>query len=176
MVKKIILGGGCFWCTEAIFNRLKGVVKVIPGYTGGSSQNPTYKEVCTGNSGHAEVIKIQYDEKIISLKTIFDVFFQTHDPTTLNRQGNDIGSQYRSCIFTSDYSEKELIKDRISFFNKSIFLNKRIVTTIEPENIFYKAEGYHKDYYDQNPKVPYCSVVISPKIKNLLTNHTDLLK
>ena len=111
MIKKIILGGGCFWCTEAIFKRLRGVNEVIPGYTGGSYQNPTYKDICSGNTGHAEVIKIQYDSKLISLKIILDVFFQTHDPTTLNRQGNDIGSQYRSCLFTSDQFEKNLIND-----------------------------------------------------------------
>lgn len=176
MIKKIILGGGCFWCTEAIFKRLRGVNEVIPGYTGGSSQNPTYKDICSGNTGHAEVIKIQYDSKLISLKIILDVFFQTHDPTTLNRQGNDIGSQYRSSLFTSDQSEKNLIKDRIIFFNKTLFVNKSIVTTIEPESVFYKAESYHQDYYNQNQEVPYCSIVISPKINKLLTNHSDLLK
>lgn len=176
MIKKIILGGGCFWCTEAIFKKLKGVKDVTPGYTGSSFLNPTYRDICTGQTGHAEVVKIHYDANVITLKTILDVFFQTHDPTTINRQGNDVGSQYRSCVFTNDPDEKIIIKDRINIFNQKVFTKNKIVTTIEHENVFYEAENYHKDYFDQNPKVPYCSLVISPKIKSLLINHTDLLK
>lgn len=176
MIKKIILGGGCFWCTEAIFKKLKGVKDVIPGYTGSSFLNPTYRDICTGQTGHAEVVKIHYDANVITLKTILDVFFQTHDPTTINRQGNDVGSQYRSCVFTNDPDEKIIIKESINIFNQKVFTKNKIVTTIEHENVFYEAENYHKDYFDQNPKVPYCSLVISPKIKSLLINHTDLLK
>lgn len=176
MIKKIILGGGCFWCTEAIFKKLKGVQDVIPGYTGSSFLNPTYRDICTGQTGHAEVVKIHYNTNVITLKTILDVFFQTHDPTTINRQGNDVGSQYRSCVFSDDPIEKKIIKESISIFNQKVFKKNKIVTTIEHENVFYKAENYHKDYFEQNPKVPYCSFVISPKIKSLLTNHTDLIK
>ena len=175
MNKKIILGGGCFWCTEAIFKKLKGIEDVVPGYTGGSLKNPTYKDICTGLTGHAEVIKISYNPKIIDFKTIIDVFFQTHDPTTLNRQGNDVGTQYRSSIFTSDPIEKKLIEERITYYNDNIFFEKNIVTKIEPENIFYEAEDYHHNYFQLNKQAPYCRIVISPKIQKLLKNHSDLL-
>jgi len=175
MKKKIILGGGCFWCTEAIFKKLKGVEDVVPGYTGGSLKNPSYKDICTGLTGHAEVIKISYNPKIIDFKTIIDVFFQTHDPTTLNRQGNDVGSQYRSSIFTSNSVEKKLIQERIVYYNENKFLDRKIVTKIEPENIFYEAEDYHHNYFQLNKQAPYCRVVISPKVQKLIKNHSDLL-
>ena len=175
MKKKIILGGGCFWCTEAIFKKLKGVEDVVPGYTGGSLKNPSYKDICTGLTGHAEVIKISYNPKIIDFKTIIDVFFQTHDPTTLNRQGNDVGSQYRSSIFTSNSVEKKLIQERIVYYNENKFLDRKIVTKIEPENIFYEAEDYHHNYFQLNKQAPYCRMVISPKVQKLIKNHSDLL-
>lgn len=175
MKKKIILGGGCFWCTEAIFKKLKGVEDVVPGYTGGSLKNPSYKDICTGLTGHAEVIKISYNPKIIDFKTIIDVFFQTHDPTTLNRQGNDVGSQYRSSIFTSNSVEKKLIQERIVYYNENKFLDRKIVTKIEPENIFYEAEDYHHNYFQLNKQAPYCRMVISPKVQKLIKNHLDLL-
>ncbi len=175
MNKKIILGGGCFWCTEAIFKKLKGVEDVVPGYTGGSLKNPTYKDICTGLTGHAEVIKISYNPKIIDFKTIIDVFFQTHDPTTLNRQGNDVGTQYRSSIFSNDPSEKKIIEERITYYNENVFSENNIVTKIEPENIFYKAEDYHHNYFQLNKQAPYCRMVISPKVQQLIKNHSDLL-
>ena len=175
MKKKIILGGGCFWCTEAIFKKLKGVEDVMPGYTGGSLKNPSYNDICTGLTGHAEVIKISYNPKIIDFKKIIDVFFQTHDPTTLNRQGNDVGPQYRSSIFTNDLVEKKLIQERIVYYNENKFHDKKIVTKIEPENIFYEAEDYHHNYFQLNKQAPYCRMVISPKVQMLIKNHSDLL-
>ena len=175
MKKKIILGGGCFWCTEAIFKKLKGVEDVVPGYTGGSLKNPSYKDICTGLTGHAEVIKISYNPKIIDFKTIIDVFFQTHDPTTFNRQGNDFGSQYRSSIFTNDPVEKKIIIERITYYNENKFFDRKIVTKIEPENVFYEAEDYHRNYFQLNKQAPYCRMVISPKVQKLIKNHSDLL-
>ena len=175
MKKKIILGGGCFWCTEAIFKKLKGVEDVVPGYTGGSLKNPSYKDICTGLTGHAEVIKISYNPKIIDFKTIIDVFFQTHDPTTFNRQGNDVGSQYRSSIFTNDLVEKKIIQERITYYNENKFFDRKIVTKIEPENVFYEAEDYHRNYFQLNKQAPYCRMVISPKVQKLIKNHSDLL-
>ena len=174
MKKTCYFGGGCFWCTEAIFKNINGVVSIFPGYMGGHVKNPSYKKVCEGNTGHAEVIKIEYDSSIISFKALLSVFFSTHDPTTLNRQGNDIGTQYRSSVFTNDNKEIEIIKKYVLELNKS--LNNRVVTTIEEESQFYLAEDYHHNYYNLNKNVPYCSVVIGPKIKKLLNSNNSFLK
>ena len=174
MEKTCYFGGGCFWCTEAIFKNISGVVSIFPGYMGGHVKNPSYKKVCEGNTGHAEVIKIDYDSSIISFKELLSVFFSTHDPTTLNRQGNDIGTQYRSSVFTNDDKEIEIIKKYVLELNKS--LNNRVVTTIEEESQFYLAEDYHHNYYNLNKNVPYCSVVIGPKIKKLLNSNNSFLK
>ena len=174
MVKTCYFGGGCFWCTEAIFKNINGVVSIFPGYMGGHVKNPSYKKVCEGNTGHAEVIKIEYDSSIISFKELLSVFFSTHDPTTLNRQGNDIGTQYRSSVFTNDDKEIEIIKKYVLELSKS--LNNRVVTTIEEESQFYLAEDYHHNYYNLNKNVPYCSVVIGPKIKKLLNSNNSFLK
>lgn len=176
MIKNIILAGGCFWCTEAIFRRIKGVKTVVPGYIGGHTLNPIYKDVCTGNSGYAEAISIDYDSKIVSLENILMIFFSTHDPTTLNRQGNDIGTQYRSSIFNNDKNEIKIILDFISDLEKSNKFENRIVTTIEKKSTFYVAENYHHDYYSLNKNVPYCSVVIVPKVKKLMDSKSSLLK
>lgn len=176
MIKNIILAGGCFWCTEAIFRRIKGVKTVVPGYIGGHTLNPIYKDVCTGNSGHAEAISIDYDSKIVSLENILMIFFSTHDPTTLNRQGNDIGTQYRSSIFNNDQNEIKIILNFISDLEKSNKFENRIVTTIEKKSTFYVAENYHHDYYSLNKNVPYCSVVIVPKVKKLMDSKSSLLK
>jgi len=176
MIKNIILAGGCFWCTEAIFRRIKGVKTVVPGYIGGHTLNPIYKDVCTGNSGYAEAISIDYDSKIVSLENILIIFFSTHDPTTLNRQGNDIGTQYRSSIFNNDKNEIKIILDFISDLEKSNKFENRIVTTIEKKSTFYVAENYHHDYFSLNKNVPYCSVVITPKVKKLMDSKSSLLK
>ncbi len=176
MIKNIILAGGCFWCTEAIFRRIKSVKTVVPGYIGGHTTNPTYKDICTGATGHAEAISIDYDSKIVSLENILMIFFSTHDPTTLNKQGNDIGTQYRSSIFNNDKNEIKIILDFISDLEESNKFENRIVTTIEKKSTFYVAENYHHDYYSLNKNVPYCSVVIVPKIKKLMDSKSSLLK
>ena len=176
MIKNIILAGGCFWCTEAIFRRIKSGKTVVPGYIGGHTTNPTYKDICTGATGHAEAISIDYDSKIVSLENILMIFFSTHDPTTLNRQGNDIGTQYRSSIFNNDQNEIKIILNFISDLEKSNKFENRIVTTIEKKSTFYVAENYHHDYYSLNKNVPYCSVVIVPKVKKLMDSKSSLLK
>ncbi len=160
-----ILGGGCFWCVEAVFERVKGISDVISGYAGGHTKNPTYKEVTSGKTGHTEVCKILFDSNVITYDEILDIFWQAHDPTTLNRQGNDIGTQYRSAIYykggeQKNSAEKAIIKA------KKIF-DDPITTELKELDVFYKAEGYHQDYYENNPNAPYCTFVIAPKIKKL---------
>lgn len=167
MNSKIYLAGGCFWCTEAIFNRVEGVKKVIPGYIGGNVKNPSYKEVCSGKTGHAEAISIEFDKNIISLDKLLLIFFQTHDPTQLNRQGNDFGTQYRSAIFYTDIKQKKITENIIKKLSESIYKNKEIVTKIELAKDFFEAEKEHINYYDLNSNQPYCQVVINPKIQKL---------
>ena len=167
MNSKIYLAGGCFWCTEAIFNRVEGVKKVIPGYIGGNVKNPSYKEVCSGKTGHAEAISIEFDKTIISLDKLLLIFFQTHDPTQLNRQGNDYGTQYRSAIFYTDIKQKKITENIIKKLSQSIYKNKEIVTKIELAKDFFEAETEHVNYYDLNSDQPYCQVVIKPKIQKL---------
>ena len=174
MIKNIILGGGCFWCTEAIFNKVRGVEKVIPGYTGGKTPDPTYKDICTGITGHAEVVSIDYDNQIIALEDILEIFFDTHDPTTLNRQGNDFGTQYRSSIFLSHNEDIKIVSDFIKLLESSKKFKNKILTTIEEKNIFYKAENYHHDYYENNKSAPYCTMVISPKVEKFKKNSVFL--
>ena len=176
MKKNIILGGGCFWCTEAIFTKTKGVEKVLPGYIGGKTLNPTYKDICTGITGHAEVISVNYNNDIISLESILEIFFSTHDPTTLNRQGNDLGTQYRSSIFISDKEEIKIVSSFINALDLSNRFENKIVTTIEEKSKFYVAEDYHHDYFEKNRNVPYCSVVISPKVDKFIKNKSEFLK
>ena len=167
MYSKIYLAGGCFWCTEAIFTRVEGVKKVIPGYIGGNTKNPSYKEVCSGRTGHAEAISVEFDKNIVSLNKLLLIFFQTHDPTQLNRQGNDFGTQYRSAIFYIDLKQKSIIKNTLKTISKSIFKNKKIVTKIELAKDFFEAEKEHINYYDLNSNQSYCQIVISPKIQKL---------
>ena len=170
------LGGGCFWCTEAIFKSLKGVETVESGYSGGHNKNPTYKEVCTGETGHAEVIQITFDPKIISFDEILEVFFETHDPTSLNRQGADAGTQYRSVIFYHSHVQKEkaeAYKDRL---NKENVFNKPIVTEIKAFDKFYKAENYHQNYFANNRSQGYCQFVIVPKIEKFKKIFKNKLK
>jgi len=158
-------GTGCFWCTEAIFQRLDGVVKVVSGYSGGNVENPSYEQVSTGTTGHAEACQIIYDPAKISYDELLEVFWKTHDPTTLNRQGNDIGPQYRSVIFFTNPSQKEKAEHYKAALDKSGAFNNPIVTAIEPYRNFYSAENYHQDYYDQNGGQPYCRFVIAPKVE-----------
>jgi peptide-methionine (S)-S-oxide reductase len=174
--KNIILGGGCFWCTEAVFKKINGVLSVFPGYIGGNTDNPTYREICTGLTGHAEVIKVDYDSRVVSLKDVLMIFFSTHDPTTLNRQGNDIGTQYRSSIFTSNLKEIKIINDYITELNQSNNYSSPVVTTIEKENIFYMAEDYHQNYFEMNQNAPYCSMVIKPKLNKFFKKNKSILK
>ena len=159
-------GGGCFWCVEAIFQRLDGVKSVVSGYAGGKKENPTYKEVCGGDTGHAEIIQIEYDPKKISYADLLDVFWQAHDPTTLNRQGADRGTQYRSIIFYHDERQKQTAE--ASKQKAAAQFRDPIVTEIVPLTRFYKAEGYHQNYYNDNSNAPYCQFVIRPKLDKLL--------
>jgi peptide-methionine (S)-S-oxide reductase len=175
--ESITLGAGCFWCVEALYDQLKGVQSVESGYMGGSIKNPGYKEVCTGNTGHAEVVKIVFDPKVISLQEILEVFFQVHDPTTLNRQGGDVGTQYRSVIFYESDAQKEIALAVKRQLNIAKVWNNPIVTEISAASVFYKAEDYHQDYYVLNgDKNPYCSRVITPKVEKFKKIFSDKLK
>ena len=167
VIKQAYFAGGCFWCTESIFQRVRGVIEVIPGYMGGHIKNPTYRDVCNGNTGHTETIKILYDQDLVSYGELLEIFFMTHDPTTLNRQGNDVGSQYRSAVFYNNLEEKIQIVDCISRLDKEGIFENPIVTEVNNESSFYPAEIEHHDYYNQNTEQPYCQFVISPKIKKL---------
>lgn len=163
--QSITLGMGCFWCTEAIFQKIKGVLKVTSGYSGGNVKNPTYEEVCTGQTGHAEVSQIEFNPQIVSLEDILYIFFKMHDPTTLNKQGADIGTQYRSVIFYNDDNQKNTAEKAL--IESSKLYDHEIVTEISPLLSFYPAEDYHQNYYNLNKGVPYCSFVIDPKIEKL---------
>lgn len=158
-------GGGCFWCTEAVFSNLKGVQKITPGYSGGNLKNPSYNDVVTGETGHAELIKITYNKQEISYEQLLDVFFSTHDPTTLNRQGADIGTQYRSVIFYTTNEEKTMAENKIQSLNRSNIFQSAVVTEVSPLTEFYEAEKYHRNYYKNNKQQPYCQFVIAPKIE-----------
>jgi len=166
-MNKAVLGGGCFWCLEAIFQKVDGVKKVISGYSGGKRKNPTYEQVCSGATGHAEVVEIEFDENIISYDEILDIFFEIHDPTQLNRQGNDIGTQYRSVIFYLDEKQKEVSLKKIEELKKR---GINVVTEVTRLEKFYKAEDYHQNYYNLNPNNPYCHYVITPKIEKWLNS------
>ena len=175
-IETITLGGGCFWCIEAVFKDLEGVQKVTSGYSGGQVKNPSYKEVCTGNTGHAEVVQITYDKSIISLEELLEIFFTLHDPTTLNRQGEDIGTQYRSAIFYHTNEQKETAEKIIKTLNESKVFPNKIVTEITPFSTFYPAEDYHKEYYDLHKEEPYCKLVIRPKLEKLHKVFADKIK
>ena len=172
----ITLGGGCFWCTEAVFEQLKGVEKVESGYSGGDVPNPSYEQVCTGNTGHAEVSQITFDPKVISVKQILGVFFTVHDPTTLNQQGNDIGTQYRSVIFFRNDDQKAVAQQVIKEIAAAKIWDGKIVTELVPFKAFYKAEDYHQEYFRLHGNQPYCQVVIAPKVAKFREHFRDLLK
>ena len=168
-----ILASGCFWCTETIFDSVAGVVSVVPGYIGGKIPNPKYEEICTGTTGHAEAVKIEYDTNIISFSKLLEIFFKTHDPTTLNRQGNDVGTQYRSSIFYKNELELNIAKKMILKLNESKIFSNKIVTLLEQESKFYEAEDYHKKYFYKNPTNMYCQLVVKPKIEKFLKENTN---
>lgn len=170
------LGAGCFWCIEAIFQQLDGVEKVVSGYTGGKIKNPTYKEICTGRTGHAEVAQITYDPSKVSFDEILEVFWQTHDPTTLNRQGNDVGTQYRSAVFYHNDEQKEKAEYYKNKLNEAGAYPDPIVTEITAADVFYPAEDYHQNYYNENGDQPYCSIVIRPKLEKFEKAFKDKLK
>lgn len=166
-IEKATFGGGCFWCMEAVFERINGVTDVISGYAGGDKINPTYEEVCQGNTNHAEVIQISYDPTIISYTDLLIIFWKSHDPTTVNRQGADTGSQYRSIILTHNDDQKILAERSLEKITEARLYSSPIVTQIEPLKTFYIAENYHQDYFRNNPNAPYCVAVINPKLEKL---------
>lgn len=170
------LGGGCFWCTEAVFLGLKGVIEVSPGYSGGHIKNPAYREVVTGRTGHAEVIQVRYNPAVVSFSEILEIFFMTHDPTTLNRQGADVGTQYRSAIFYHSEEQEKIAREVISLFEKEKVYDNPIVTEVTRFSNFYKAEDYHKNYFARNPDQPYCQFVVAPKVDKFRKIFQDKLK
>ena len=170
------LGGGCFWCTEAVFSELKGVEKVESGYSGGTMPNPSYEQVCTGRTGHAEVVQITYDPNVISFKELLEIFFTLHDPTTLNRQGADVGTQYRSIILYHDDTQKTIAEQVIRQMESSGVWDRPFVTQVNPFLAFYKAEDYHQQYFKQNQRQGYCQLVIAPKVAKLRKQFHQRLK
>jgi len=177
MAKEIAtLGGGCFWCLEAVYDDLNGVTSVVSGYAGGHVKNPSYREVCNGTTGHAEVVQIEYDSDVVSFDDILNVFFTIHDPTTLNRQGADVGTQYRSAIYTHNDEQERIARAKIEQVTQAGLWQNPIVTEIAPLDIFYAAEDYHQDYYKNNPNAGYCRVVIAPKVAKFRKQYLDRLK
>jgi len=170
------LGGGCFWCIEAAFNEIRGIVNVEPGYAGGKTASPTYEQVCTGTTGHAEVVQVTFDLQSISFKEILEIFFAAHDPTTLNRQGADVGTQYRSVIFYHNIKQKQAAEQVIAEFDAAKVWDNLIVTQVEPFKNFYKAEDYHRKYFSRHPEAAYCRIVIAPKIAKLRKKYREKLK
>lgn len=165
-MKTIILGGGCFWCTEAVFRLISGVTNVTVGYAGGDVKDPTYEDVCTGTTGHAEVSQVDYDPEKVSLEKLLDTFFVSHDPTSLNRQGNDVGTQYRSAIYWTDEDQKEAVEKYIAEKQKEY--TQPIVTEVKKLDVFYPAEEYHQRYFEKNPNQAYCQAVIAPKVNKIM--------
>lgn len=172
----VTLGAGCFWCIEAVYLDLKGVNTVVSGYSGGDSENPTYQEICTGRSGHAEVIQVTFDPEVISFKELIEIFFFIHDPTTLNRQGNDVGTQYRSVIFAHNESQIMISKEFVQYLTDEQVFPNPIVTEIVPAVEFYEAEHYHQNYFAKNPTEGYCRVLIAPKVNKFRKKYFDKLK
>lgn len=175
-LETITLAGGCFWCTEAVFKRLRGVTSVVPGYAASQVKNPSYEQVCTGRTGAAEAIQVTYDPAVISYETLLEIFWHLHDPTTLNRQGNDVGTQYRSGIYYQNEEQKRIALASKEALEKSGAYKNPVVTEIVPFTNFYPAESYHKDYYDRNRSASYCMFVIDPKVQKLLKAYRNELK
>jgi len=170
------VAGGCFWCTEAVFSDLRGVSRVVPGYSGGTVVNPTYEQVCSGRTGHAESVEITFDSNVVSFRDLLRIFFTTHDPTTLNRQGNDVGTQYRSAVFYRDERQKQIAEEVVRELATAGVWRKKIVTEIVPFTAFYPAEQYHWNYFRRNPEKGYCQIVIAPKVAKFRHQYADRLK
>lgn len=170
------LGGGCFWCLEAVFDQLAGVTDVVSGYAGGHVKNPSYKQVCAGNTGHAEVVQVRFDPAQLSYRDLLEVFFSIHDPTTLNRQGNDVGPQYRSVILYHSPEQERIARELIAELNATKRWPQPIVTEVSPINAFYPAEDYHQEYFAQNGAQPYCQFVVAPKVAKFRKQYADRLK
>ena len=170
------LAGGCFWCLEAVYEGLRGVDSVVSGYMGGTRPNPTYEDVCEGTTGHAEVVQIVYDPSMIAFRDLLEVFFNIHDPTTLNRQGNDVGTQYRSAIFYHTPEQKRVAEELVAAVDASGIWRDPIVTDIAPAGLFYPAEGYHQEYFARNPNQPYCRLVVAPKVAKFRSRFLERLK
>ena len=170
------LGGGCFWCLEAVYDRLKGVEQVVSGYAGGAVANPSYEQVCSGTTGHAEVVQLTFDPRVISFQELLEVFFTIHDPTTPNRQGHDVGPQYRSIILYHNPEQRAIAEQTIERLNAARIWDAPIVTEIEPLTAFYPAEAYHQEYFERNPGQPYCQVVVAPKVAKARKEFLDKLK
>ncbi len=175
-MEKATLGAGCFWCIEAVFQKLDGVNDVVSGYMGGSAPNPTYQQVCTGATGHAEVVQLTFDPEVIGYQQILQVFWHTHDPTTLNRQGNDVGTQYRSAVFYHNQQQKEIAEELKQSLDAQKIWDQPIVTEIVPADTFYAAENYHQNYFNSNSQQPYCQLVINPKLKKFKEQYSGMLK
>ena len=175
-VQTAVLGGGCFWCLEAVFDQTEGVLSVESGYMGGHMQRPTYRQVCEGNTGHAEVIRVTFDPQKIRFGDLLEVFFAIHDPTTLNRQGNDVGTQYRSVIFYNSEEQKKQAEQAIARLNASKELPGPVVTAVEPAAEFFLAEDYHQEYFASNPDQPYCQLVVAPKVRKFQKKFSERMK
>ncbi|MEI8362841.1 MAG: peptide-methionine (S)-S-oxide reductase MsrA [Betaproteobacteria bacterium] len=175
-VQIAIFAGGCFWCTEPVFSQLKGVSKVESGYIGGHTENPTYKTICNGDTGHAEAIRITFDAEQVSFETLLEIFFVSHDPTTPNRQGNDVGTQYRSAVFCQNVEQHEAVVKMMAKFNADSVFNAPIVTQINGAELFYPAEDYHQYYFAKNPNQPYCLAVAAPKAAKIRAKYAALIK
>ncbi|BBG23761.1 Peptide methionine sulfoxide reductase MsrA [Sulfuracidifex tepidarius] len=173
-MEKATLGGGCFWCTEAVFSKVKGVIDVRPGYAGGTFPNPTYEDVCSDTTGHAEVVQITFNPSVISFRDLLEIFFEIHDPTTPNRQGNDVGSQYRSIILYHSEEQRKIAQEVIEEVQKR--LGKKVVTELKPFDVFYEAEDYHHRYFERHPNQPYCRIVMSPKVKKFMYHFPDRVR
>jgi len=170
------LAGGCFWCTEAVFSDLQGVTRVVPGYAGGTVPHPSYEQVCTGRTGHAEAVEVTFDPSVVSYRDLLRIFFTTHDPTTLNRQGNDVGTQYRSAVFYRDAAQKAVAEEVVRELTEAGVWRRKIVTEIVPFSHFYEAEEYHHNYFRRNPEKGYCQVVIAPKVAKFRQQYADRLR
>jgi peptide-methionine (S)-S-oxide reductase len=174
MTETAILGGGCFWCTEAVYLEVKGVTAVVSGYTGGHVEHPTYEQVCAGDTGHAEVVKLEFDPAVISYRDLLEIFFTIHDPTTLNRQGNDVGTQYRSVIYTLSPQQEAMARQVIA--EMAHVWDAPIVTELAPAQVFYPAEAYHQDYFRQHPLQGYCAFVVAPKVDKFRKTYANRIK
>ncbi len=171
-----VFAGGCFWCTEPVFSQLNGVKKVVSGYIGGQTTSPTYKQICNGDTGHAEGIQITYDASIVSFETLLEIFFVSHDPTTPNRQGNDVGTQYRSAVFCQNEAQRTATVNMITALDQQNIWPNPIVTEVNPAEVFYPAEDYHQYYFDKNPNQPYCMAVAAPKAAKIREKYAQLIQ